>query len=103
MLVGTAAFAVINLGHLFVTDLLGLIAVRVFLGAAEALFFVAGFAMLADIAPAGRAGEALSYASLALSPVWRRVPRWPRRCFGRQASCRCGERWPCWPGLSCSS
>lgn len=41
-------------------------ALRLLLGAAEALFFVAGFAMLADIAPADRAGEALSYASLAL-------------------------------------
>jgi hypothetical protein len=31
-----------------------------------ALFFGAGFALWADCAPAGRAGEALSYASLAL-------------------------------------
>ena len=36
------------------------------LGAAEALFFVAGFAMLADLAPPGRTGEALSFNSLAL-------------------------------------
>jgi MFS family permease len=66
MLVGTGAFAVITLGHLVVTGLVGLVALRLVLGAAEALFFVAGFAMLADIAPVGRAGEALSYASLAL-------------------------------------
>jgi hypothetical protein len=33
---------------------------------AEALYFVAGFAALADLAPPGRAGEALSYNSLAL-------------------------------------
>ena len=66
MLAGTAAFAVLVLGHLLVAGLVGLVALRLLLGAAEALFFVAGFAMLADIAPAGRAGEALSYASLAL-------------------------------------
>ena len=66
MLVGAAAFAVLTLGHLLVTGLGGLVALRLVLGAAEALFFVAGFAMLADIAPVGRAGEALSYASLAL-------------------------------------
>ena len=66
MLAGAAAFAVLVLGHLLVTGLVGLVALRLLLGAAEALFFVAGFAMLADIAPAGRAGEALSYASLAL-------------------------------------
>jgi MFS family permease len=66
MLAGTGAFAVITLGHLLVTGLVGLVALRLVLGAAEAVFFVAGFAMLADIAPVGRAGEALSYASLAL-------------------------------------
>ncbi|MGB7447563.1 MAG: MFS transporter [Ornithinimicrobium sp.] len=35
-------------------------------GVGEAAFFVAGFAMLADIAPAERLGEALSYNSLGL-------------------------------------
>src|SRR4051795_8291374 len=66
MLVGTAAFAVLVLGHLLIAGVVGLVVLRLLLGAAEALFFVAGFAMLADIAPAGRAGEALSYSSLAL-------------------------------------
>ena len=33
---------------------------------AEAAFFVAGFAMLADLAPPARMGEALSYNSLGL-------------------------------------
>ncbi len=66
MLVGTGSFAVLVLGHLLVSGLVELVALRLLLGAAEALFFVAGFAMLADIAPVGRAGEALSYASLAL-------------------------------------
>jgi MFS family permease len=53
----------------------GLVLVRLLLGAAEACYFVAGFAALADLAPPTRAGEALSlnslalYAGLALGPV----------------------------------
>jgi MFS family permease len=43
-----------------------LIGLRLVLGVAEAFFFVAAFAALADIAPPGRAGEALSFNSLAL-------------------------------------
>ena len=39
---------------------------RLLLGVAEAAFFVAGFAALADLAPASRLGEALSYNSLGL-------------------------------------
>ena len=39
---------------------------RLVQGVAEAAFFVAGFAMLADIAPPSRRGEALSYNSLGL-------------------------------------
>jgi MFS family permease len=42
------------------------VVLRLLLGMAEALYFVAGFAALADLAPPGRAGEALSYNSLAL-------------------------------------
>jgi MFS family permease len=42
------------------------VALRLLMGMAEALYFVAGFAALADLAPPGRAGEALSYNSLAL-------------------------------------
>ena len=63
---GAALFALLALGHLLVDDLAGLVALRLLLGAAEALYFVAGFAALADLAPPGRAGEALSYNSLAL-------------------------------------
>jgi MFS family permease len=63
---GAALFAVLVLGHYLVTNLLGLIALRLILGAAEALYFVAGFAALADLAPPGRAGEALSLNALAL-------------------------------------
>jgi MFS family permease len=63
---GAAAFAVLVGAHLLVTDLLALVVLRLMLGAAEALYVVAGFAALADLAPPGRAGEALSYNSLAL-------------------------------------
>ncbi|HSE10232.1 MAG TPA: MFS transporter [Nocardioidaceae bacterium] len=63
---GAAAFAVITVGHLFVSSLAALVALRLLLGAAEAMFFVAGFATLADLAPPNRAGEALSFNSLAL-------------------------------------
>jgi MFS family permease len=63
---GAALFAVLVVGHLLVTGVAGLVALRLLLGMAEALYFVAGFAALADLAPPGRAGEALSYNSLAL-------------------------------------
>src|SRR3954469_2180759 len=63
---GALLFAVLVLGHLLVTHLAWLVVLRLLLGVAEALYFVAGFAALADLAPPGRAGEALSYNSLAL-------------------------------------
>lgn len=72
---GASLFAVGVLGHYLVTVLLMLVTLRVQLGAAEALYFVAGFAALADLAPPGRAGEALSlnslapYAGVALGPL----------------------------------
>jgi predicted MFS family arabinose efflux permease len=53
-------------GHYLVTSLVLLITLRALLGAAEALYFVAGFAAIADLAPPGRAGEALSLNSLAV-------------------------------------
>jgi MFS family permease len=43
-----------------------LVLLRALLGAAEAVFFVASFALLSDLAPPERAGEALSYNSLSL-------------------------------------
>jgi predicted MFS family arabinose efflux permease len=43
-----------------------LVAVRLLLGVAEAAFFVAVFAAVADLAPRSRLGEALSYNSLGL-------------------------------------
>src|SRR3954463_10495963 len=67
LLIGGAwLFAVLVLGHLLVTHVVGLVVLRLLLGVAEALYFVAGFAALADLAPAGRAGEAPRYNSLAL-------------------------------------
>ncbi len=67
LLVAGALLAAVGIAaHILTTDLAVLIALRLVLGVAEALFFVAGFAMLADLAPPGRAGEALSFNSLAL-------------------------------------
>jgi len=67
LLVGGAALvAAVLLAHLVVTDLVALVVLRLLLGVAEAFFFVAGYAALADLAPRGRTGEALSYNSLAL-------------------------------------
>ncbi len=63
---GASLFAVGVLGHYVVTGVVTLVVLRALLGAAEALYFVAGFAALADLAPPGRAGEALSLNSLAL-------------------------------------
>ena len=66
LVAGATLAAAAILGHTVVTDLAVLIGLRLVLGVAEALFFVAGFAMLADLAPRGREGEALSFNSLAL-------------------------------------
>lgn len=67
LLIAGALLAALGIAaHILTTDLAVLIALRLVLGVAEALFFVAGFAMLADLAPPGRAGEALSFNSLAL-------------------------------------
>jgi predicted MFS family arabinose efflux permease len=67
MLIGGAALcAIVLLAHVPAISLPVLIGLRLLLGVAEALFFVAGYAALADLAPPGRTGEALSYNSLAL-------------------------------------
>lgn len=66
LVIGGLIAAAAILAHTVTTDLATLIALRLVLGTAEALFFVAGFAMLADLAPRGREGEALSFNSLAL-------------------------------------
>ena len=66
LVAGALLCAVAIAGHAVTTTLPVLIGLRLVLGVAEALFFVAGFAMLADLAPPNRAGEALSFNSLAL-------------------------------------
>lgn len=67
LLVGGALLAAACLALTAVaSDLVAIIALRLAAGVAEAAFFVAGFAALADIAPAERIGEALSYNSLGL-------------------------------------
>jgi predicted MFS family arabinose efflux permease len=66
-LVGGALLAAISLGSLALTeDIVVIVALRLLAGVAEAAFFVAGFAALADVAPPARLGEALSYNSLGL-------------------------------------
>jgi predicted MFS family arabinose efflux permease len=50
----------------FVDSLAAVVLIRLLQGVAEAAFFVAGFALLADIAPPSRMGEAVSYNSLGL-------------------------------------
>ena len=50
------------------------VALRLVLGVAEAAFFVASFAALADLAPPDRMGEALSYNSLGPLPGARARP-----------------------------
>ncbi|BDZ53109.1 MFS transporter [Agromyces marinus] len=67
LLLGGAIVAALCLLLLAVTDdLWVIIALRLGAGVAEAAFFVAGFAALADLAPPSRMGEALSYNSLGL-------------------------------------
>lgn len=67
LLAGGALVVALVIGaHAFTTSLGVLILLRLLLGVGEAFFFVAGVAALADLAPRGRTGEALSYNSLAL-------------------------------------
>ena len=63
---GALAFAGVLAAHALVEQLAVLVALRLLLGMAEAFFFVAGFAAVADLAPEGRTGEALSFNSLSL-------------------------------------
>lgn len=66
LVVGAGAVGLLTLAHLLVDSVPALVGLRLLLGVAEALFIVAGFAALADLAPPGRSGEALSFNSLAL-------------------------------------
>jgi predicted MFS family arabinose efflux permease len=67
MLVGGALLASVGLALTASADSLAVvIALRLVLGVAEAAFFVASLAALADLAPPSRMGEAISYNSLGL-------------------------------------
>jgi predicted MFS family arabinose efflux permease len=67
LLVGGALLCAVALFLTAFVDTLPLVvALRLVLGVAEAAFFVASFAALADLAPPSRMGEALSYNSLGL-------------------------------------
>lgn len=63
---GALLYAAATAAHAIAPDLNVMVGLRLVLGVAEAFFFVAGFAALADLAPPGRTGEALSYNSLSL-------------------------------------
>ena len=67
LLIGGALLAATSLGLLALAEnFVVIVALRLLAGVAEAAFFVAGFAALADLAPPARLGEALSYNSLGL-------------------------------------
>ena len=66
MVGGSLLFGVVMLAHLLVTSVAILVVLRLLLGVAEALVFVAAFAAEADLAPASRRGEALTLFSLSL-------------------------------------
>jgi len=67
LLVGGALLAAVGLVATAYADHLALVvALRLLLGVAEAAFFVSAFAVLADLAPESRTGEAISYNSLGL-------------------------------------
>lgn len=67
LLIFGALLAALGMAILPYAESLGVVvAIRLTQGVAEAAFFVAGFALLADLAPPSRMGEALSYNSLGL-------------------------------------
>lgn len=67
LLVGGALLCALAMVLTAFVDTLPLVVVlRLLLGVAEAAFFVSSYAALADLAPASRLGEALSYNSLGL-------------------------------------
>jgi predicted MFS family arabinose efflux permease len=63
---GALACSLVLAAHAVVDQLAALVVLRLLLGVAEAFFFVAGFAAVADLAPRGRTGEAISFNSLSL-------------------------------------
>lgn len=63
---GALLYAAATAAHALAPNLAVMVGLRLVLGVAEAFFFVAGFATLADLAPPKRTGEALSINSLSL-------------------------------------
>ncbi len=67
LLVGGALLCAFGaFGTAYAEELVSVVLLRLLLGVAEALFFVASLAALADLAPPSRIGEATSYNSLGL-------------------------------------
>lgn len=66
LVVAALLYAVATACHAIAPNLAVMVGLRLVLGVAEAFFFVAGFAALADLAPPRRVGEALSINSLSL-------------------------------------
>ena len=87
LLVGGALLAAAMMLLTALADTLPLVvALRLGVGVAEAAFFVAAFAALADLAPSDRMGEALSYNSLGLYLGLPSAHRWARSSCGRSVS-----------------
>jgi predicted MFS family arabinose efflux permease len=66
LVVGAVLAGLGMVGIALVDSVSSVVLLRLMQGVAEAAFFVAGFAMLSDLAPPARRGEALSYGSLGL-------------------------------------
>jgi predicted MFS family arabinose efflux permease len=84
---GAVLAAACLLATAYTDSLAVIVGLRLLSGVAEAAFFVASFAALADLAPPSRMGEALSYNSLGLylgiAFGLPRIPSWgstPRGC-----------------------
>jgi len=96
LIAGALLAALAIAAHTLTPDLAVPIGLRLVLGVAEALFFVAGIAILADLAPPNRAGEELSFNSVALALGLAFGPRRASCCWRSVASRWCGSarrRW----------
>jgi MFS family permease len=75
LIAGAALQVVAAAGHLVADSIALLVAMRLLLGAAEAVFFVGGMAAATDLAPERRRGEAISlistslYLGVAIGPI----------------------------------
>ena len=88
LILGAAISIVAAAGHLIAFNVPVLIVMRLILGAAEALFFVATLAAATDLAPEKRRGEAISlmslslYLGIAVGPL---IGEWVREGYGFDA------------------